>query len=309
MKVPPGLKHSPFDPLSAAGHCDGGRGQQSLCFASCAISAGRVSPRGSQRLTPGDRPAERMAVEVTYPIEEALRSIPGVRASAPPPAAAVRMSAVNFDWGQDMVSAMLQAQSQVNQIAALVTRGHHVRSPADGSDGVPRHRLQPDVRHTVAHRAARPGHVRPAPGALDRHRRGQGGRAGRCGRGISASSYDPGKLQPSASTRQRCRRALSGRQRADGGGQAGRSRQALSGRLRHPLSRTRRRSAKRSSDRRNGVVRLSRCGDRVGTEHGSRNSPVSTADGHDAVLLQVYQQPGGNTVQIAKGDPRRSWQN
>ena len=25
-----------------------------------------------------------------------------------------------------------------------------------------------------------------------------------------------------------------------------------------------------------------------------------TADGHDAVLFQVYQQPGGNTVQIAK---------
>ncbi len=26
-----------------------------------------------------------------------------------------------------------------------------------------------------------------------------------------------------------------------------------------------------------------------------------TADGHDAVLVQVYQQPAGNTVEIAKG--------
>ncbi len=25
-----------------------------------------------------------------------------------------------------------------------------------------------------------------------------------------------------------------------------------------------------------------------------------TADGHDAVLFQVYQQPGGNTVQISR---------
>ena len=26
-----------------------------------------------------------------------------------------------------------------------------------------------------------------------------------------------------------------------------------------------------------------------------------TADGHDAVLFQVYQQPSGNTVEIARG--------
>ena len=35
-----------------------------------------------------------------------------------------------------------------------------------------------------------------------------------------------------------------------------------------------------------------------------------TADGHDAVIFQVYQQPGGNTVQIARdmtGQARRAY--
>lgn len=31
----------------------------------------------------------------------------------------------------------------------------------------------------------------------------------------------------------------------------------------------------------------------------------TTADGHDAVLLQVYQQPDGNSVQIARGVKQR----
>jgi multidrug efflux pump subunit AcrB len=48
----------------------------------------------------------------------------------------------------------------------------------------------------------------------------------------------------------------------------------------------------------NSIIRL---GD-VATVHKDAKPEWSrvTADGHDAVLFQVYQQPGGNTVQIAK---------
>ena len=35
-------------------------------------------PRIEVSLDAGDRPAERMAIEVTYPVEEAIRSVPGV---------------------------------------------------------------------------------------------------------------------------------------------------------------------------------------------------------------------------------------
>ncbi len=36
-------------------------------------------PRIEIALDAGDRPAERMAIEVTYPVEEAVRAIPGVQ--------------------------------------------------------------------------------------------------------------------------------------------------------------------------------------------------------------------------------------
>ena len=39
-------------------------------------------PRIEVSLDAGDRPAERMAVEVTYPVEEAIRAVPG-RATCP----------------------------------------------------------------------------------------------------------------------------------------------------------------------------------------------------------------------------------
>ena len=49
----------------------------------------------------------------------------------------------------------------------------------------------------------------------------------------------------------------------------------------------------------NGVVLLS---DVARVEHSTEPEWTRvTADGHDAVLFQVYQQPGGNTVQIAAG--------
>ena len=49
----------------------------------------------------------------------------------------------------------------------------------------------------------------------------------------------------------------------------------------------------------NGVVRL----DDIATVEVSTEPQWIrvTADGHDAVLFQVYQQPGANTVQIAEG--------
>src|SRR5260370_27240546 len=73
-------------------------------------------PRVRITLDAGDRPAERMAIEVTIPVEEAVRAIPGVRSVRSTTSLGTAEISVNFDWGQDMVAAMLRCQPHANKI-------------------------------------------------------------------------------------------------------------------------------------------------------------------------------------------------
>ena len=80
-------------------------------------------PRVRITLDAGDRPAEQMTVEVTTPVEEAVRAIPGVRNLRSTTSRGTAEISVNFNWGEDMVSAMLQCQSQVNRILPSLPSG------------------------------------------------------------------------------------------------------------------------------------------------------------------------------------------
>lgn len=73
-------------------------------------------PRVVVNVESGDRPVERMVVEVTRPLEQALRTVPdviGMRSTSSRGSAEV---SVNFGWGNDMVAAQLQIESAVNRI-------------------------------------------------------------------------------------------------------------------------------------------------------------------------------------------------
>src|SRR5213082_2182724 len=80
-------------------------------------------PRVRITLDAGDRPAEQMTVEVTTPVEEAVRAIPGVRSVRSTTSRGTAQISVNFNRGEDMVSAMLQCQSQVNKILPSLPAG------------------------------------------------------------------------------------------------------------------------------------------------------------------------------------------
>jgi multidrug efflux pump subunit AcrB len=80
-------------------------------------------PRVEVSLDAGDRPAELMAIEVTRPVEEAIRSVPGARSVRSTTSRGSADISVNFDWGQDMVSAMLQVESSINQIRSRLPQG------------------------------------------------------------------------------------------------------------------------------------------------------------------------------------------
>jgi CzcA family heavy metal efflux pump len=80
-------------------------------------------PRIRINIDSGDRPAEQMVLAVTTPLEEQLRRVPGVRDVR---SASSRGSAeidVNFDWGRDMVSETLQVDSAIAQALPSLPAG------------------------------------------------------------------------------------------------------------------------------------------------------------------------------------------
>ena len=80
-------------------------------------------PRVVVSLDAGDRPAERMMIEVTFPIEQAVRAVPGVRNLRSTTSRGSAEISINFDWGGDMVAALLQVQSAINQVMPSLPQG------------------------------------------------------------------------------------------------------------------------------------------------------------------------------------------
>src|SRR5437763_4330005 len=80
-------------------------------------------PRIRINIEAGERPAEQMTIQVTRPMEESLRAIPGVRGIRSRTSRGSAEIWLSFDWGQDMVAALLQGESQVNRILPSLPTG------------------------------------------------------------------------------------------------------------------------------------------------------------------------------------------
>ena len=259
----------------------------------------RVSfPRVRITLDAGDRPAERMTVEVTTPVEEAVRAIPGVRSIRSTTSRGTAEISVNFDWGEDMVAAMLQCESQVNKILPNLPAGTSFEAE----------RMDPTVFPVIAYSLTSDSHslvelrdlalytLRPALSTVQGVARVgvQGGRV---------EEYrvlvDPDKLQSFKMTLAEVASALSASNVLVAVG-----RLEQYDKLYLVVSDTR---FKKFDEIEHTVLRSNPDGvvllDDVATvEHSTEPQWIRvTADGHDAVLFQVYQQPSGNTVEIARG--------
>ena len=255
-------------------------------------------PRIRITLDAGDRPAEQMTVEVATPVEEAVRAIPGVRNLRSTTSRGTSEISVNFNWGEDMISAMLQCQSQVNKILPSLPSGTSFEVE----------RMDPTVFPVIAYSLTSDSHslvelrdlalytLRPALSTVSGVARVsvQGGRVEEYW-----VTVDPDKLQSFKMTLAEVASALSASNVLVAVG-----RLEQYDKLYLVVSDTRfikfdqiEHTVLRSTP--DGVVLL----DDVATvEHSSEPQWVRvTADGHDAVLFQVYQQPSGNTVEIARG--------
>jgi len=254
-------------------------------------------PRIVVAVDAGDRPGEQMAVAITRPVEQAVRSVPGVREIRSTTSRGSAELSVNFDWGTDMPLALQQVESAVNQILPGLPAGTSFSAK----------RMDPTVFPVAAYSltSARESQVQLrdiAQYQLLPLLSGINGVARVGVLGGAQAEYrvdvDPDQLQAYGLSMDDLVKALS----------ASNVLQAV-GRLEDHyklnllLSDTRLRSL---DDIRhtvlasgsNGLVEL----EDIATV---REATVPqwmrvTANGREAVSVEVYQQPGGNTVQIVK---------
>ncbi|MBV8782035.1 MAG: efflux RND transporter permease subunit, partial [Phycisphaerae bacterium] len=254
-------------------------------------------PRVVLEMDAGDRPAERMAAEVTYPVEEALRAVPGVRRLRSTTSRGSAEISVDFDWGQDMSLALLQAESQVNKVLPTLPTGTTFDIE----------RRDPTVFPVIAYSlssATRPlselhdiaqYQLRPLLSSIT-------GVAKIDVQGGAVSEYrveiEPAKLQAFGVSLSDVAGALSAANVLSAVGRV-----EDHDKLYLIISDARFASIEQIGQTilrsgRNGVVRL----DQVASIRPDvePNFTRVTADGREAVLFQVFQQPGGNTVQIAR---------
>ncbi|HMM67947.1 MAG TPA: efflux RND transporter permease subunit [Dokdonella sp.] len=80
-------------------------------------------PRIVVSVDAGDRPVDRMVVEVTRPLESALRSVPNVQRIRSTSSRGSAEVSLSFAWGTDMVTSLLQAEAVVSRSLVQLPAG------------------------------------------------------------------------------------------------------------------------------------------------------------------------------------------
>lgn len=243
----------------------------------------------------GDRPAERMELEVTRVEELAVRAVPGVRRVRSTTSRGSAELSLDFDWGLDMVSALLQVESAVNQTLPTLPAGTRFEARRMDTTVFPvlAYSLTSDTLSQVALRDLATYQLAPLLSTVN---------------GVAKIDVQGGATEEIHVTTDPARLAAFGVTVADlSKALAGANVLTAVGRLPDHdklfllLTNTQLTDLNRV---RGTVVRVGENGVvRVGdlAEVGPGVAPVYervTADGHQAVLLGIHQQPGGNTVSI-----------
>ena len=253
-------------------------------------------PRVVVNLDAGDRPAEQMAIEVTWPVEEAVRAVPEVRNVRSITSRGSAEISINFDWGANMVAAALQVESAISQVLSGLPQGttFQVRRMDPTVMPVLAYSITSDIHSLVALQDIALYQLRPLLSTVK-------GVAKVSVQGGAREEYqvvvDPARLASFGLSLNDVAKAVSGANVITAVGKIEDHYKlylTISDTRFHDLDQIRE-TILRSGE--NGMVRL----DDIATV--SRGTVPqwtrATADGHDAVLFQIYQQPGGNTVQIA----------
>ncbi|MBS0328063.1 MAG: efflux RND transporter permease subunit [Proteobacteria bacterium] len=253
-------------------------------------------PRVAVELDSGDRPADQMIALVTRPVEEAIRHVPGVQNLRSLTSRGSAEIQVDFGWGYDMVAASLEVNSAVTQMLPTLPPGTTVETKRMDPtvDPVISYSLSSDRLSLTQLYDVAQYQLRPLLSSVK----------GVAKIGITGGTpeeyrvtVDPARLAAYGLTLTDVSNAL-----AQGNVQQAVGHVEDHYQLYLVVSDSRYRNFRQISDTvlRTGPNGLVRLGDVAKVTDSTVPQYIRvTADGHDAVLMDVYQQPDGNSVQIA----------
>ncbi len=254
-------------------------------------------PRAVVSIDVGDQPAEQMEMLVTRPVEEAVRRVPGVRKVRSTTSRGSAEVSVNFDWGRDMASSALQVNAAIAQIQAQLPNGTEVSTRLMDPTVFPilAYSLVSDTLSPVQMRDLAEYQLRPLLSSVDGVSRVQiqGGALEEV-----RVTADPAKLKAYDLTLDDVSRMLAATNIVTAVGKL-----EDHYKLYLVVSNTRPENLEqvRQTVLRNPANALVRLADVATVEQSTAPEWTRvTADGRDAVLFSVYQQPGSNSVQIAR---------
>lgn len=254
-------------------------------------------PRVQVSLDAGDRPADQMAVEVTTPVEEAIRHVRGVRDVRSTTSRGSAEVAVTFDWGADMAAALQEVNAAAGQILPQLPAGTQLSTRRMDPSTFPvlayslrSHTQSPGALHDLAEYQLRP-LLSGISGVAQVQV--QGGEVAEF-----HADVDPGKLRAQQLSLADVATAVSHAATIQAMGRVADHYKLY---LLLADNQPKTLAALRGIVLRAGPGGAVRLGDvaAVSLDHVPQWIRVN-ADGQDAVLLQVYQQPDGNSVQIAR---------
>jgi len=254
-------------------------------------------PRVVVSIDAGDQPAEQMEMLVTRPVEEAVRRVPGVRNVRSTTSRGSAEVSINFDWGLDMAAAALQVNAAIAQAQGTLpaTTQVLVRRMDPTVFPIVAYSLVSNTLSEVALHDLAEFQLRPALSSVDGVARVQV-------QGGAVEEYrvtvDPARLAAVGLALDDVAKAVSA---ANVISAVGRLEDHY--KLYLAVSDTRLDSLARlrALVLRNPAGAMVRLADVATVDTSTApNWTRVTADGRDAVLFSVYQQPGSNSVQIAK---------
>jgi CzcA family heavy metal efflux pump len=252
-------------------------------------------PRVVVSLEAGDRPADQMAIMVTRKVEQAVRSVPGVANLRSTTSRGSAEVSINFAWGEDMITAMLQVDSALNQILSELPLGSKfsVRRMDPTVFPVAAYSLTSATESLTSLRDIGQFQLIPLLSSIN-------GVAKVVVVGGEKTEYriliSPEKLSALSLTFTDVAQAISASNTLQAVGRLEDHYKLflmLSDTRIHDLQTLKDTVLRSGTD---GLVRLSDIADIEETT--SPQWTRVTADGKNAVLFQIYQQPGSNTVQI-----------
>jgi CzcA family heavy metal efflux pump len=259
-------------------------------------------PRVQLTLDAGDRPADQMAIAVTTPIEDALRRVPGVRDVRSTTSRGSADIEVTFGWGTDMSRALGDVNAAASQVLPDLPPGTQLSSRRMDPTTYPMlayslrsHTVSPSALYDLAQYQLRP-LLSSIPGVA--HVGVQGGEVAEF-----HADVDPARLRAQDLSLTDVATAVSHAATIEAMGHVSdHYKLYLLLADNQPATIAALRGIVVRADN-HGIVRLGDIAD-VTLSHVPQWIRV-TADGQDAVLMQIFQQPDGNSVQIARDVKQR----